>query len=65
MERFWERGEVEDVDMDENGMGWSPYLRVKAWLNITKPLIWENLIFVDDSPYLDPFKIQKAFKFLL
>lgn len=28
-------GEVEDIDVDEDDVGWGPFLRVKVWLDIT------------------------------
>lgn len=34
-----ERGEIIVVDVDKNGASWGPYLRVKIWVNITKPLV--------------------------
>lgn len=49
--------------MDENGVGWSPYLRVRVWLNITRPLIWGNLISVDDSPTWIPLKYKRLSNF--
>ena len=31
-------GEVEEVDIDEDGVGWGKYLRVKIQLDVMKPL---------------------------
>lgn len=32
-------GEIKEVDVDKDGLGWRPYLRIKVWVDISKPLI--------------------------
>lgn len=32
-------GEIIEVDVDKDGARWSPFLRVKIWVDITKPLV--------------------------
>lgn len=36
--------EVLDVNVDKEGMGWGPYLKIKVWVNIFKHLIRGSLI---------------------
>lgn len=31
-------GDVEDIDVDKNGIGWGPNLKIKIWIIITKLL---------------------------
>jgi hypothetical protein len=31
-------GHVEEVDTDDDGVGWGQLLRVKIWVDLTKPL---------------------------
>lgn len=33
-----------DMDVDKDGVGWRPYLRVKVWVDITKPLVRGSLM---------------------
>lgn len=37
-------GEVIELDVDNEGIGWGPYLRVKDRIDISKPLIRGKLI---------------------
>lgn len=30
-------GEVIDTNVDRDGVGWGPFLRIKVWVDITKP----------------------------
>lgn len=32
-------GEIIEVDVDKDGARWSPFLWVKIWVDITKPLV--------------------------
>lgn len=32
-------GKVEIVDVNEDNIGWGPFLRIRAQVNITKPLL--------------------------
>lgn len=36
--------EVIELDVDKEGIGWGLYLRVKVWLDISKPLIRDKLL---------------------
>lgn len=35
--------EVEDIDVNKDSLGWGPFLRIKFWIDITKPFIRGNL----------------------
>lgn len=37
-------GEVIELDVDYDGIGWGPYLRVKVWLNISRLILRGKLI---------------------
>lgn len=37
-------GWVEDIDVDSDGMGWGPCLRLKVWIDLIKPLMRGTLI---------------------
>lgn len=52
-------GEVEEVDVDEDGIGWGPFLQVRVWIDITKPLLKGNIILIDNSPCWVPFKYER------
>lgn len=56
-------GEVEEVDVDEDVVGWGPFLRVWVWIDISKPLLRGNLISIEDSPHWIPFKYKRLPKF--
>lgn len=44
-------GVVEEVEVDEDGIGWDPYLRAKAAVNITKPLMRGILLNLQGNTY--------------
>lgn len=52
-------GGVKDVDVDEDGVGWDPFLRVRAWLDITRLLLRDNLMSIDDAPSWIMFKYER------
>lgn len=52
-------GMVEDVDTDEDGVGWGPYLRVKVGVDITKPFMHGMLINVLGSKCWISFKYER------
>lgn len=31
-------GEIKDIDVDRDKIGWGPFLRVRVWVDITKSL---------------------------
>lgn len=37
-------GEVIELDVDKDGNSWGPYLRIRVWVNLLKPLICGKLI---------------------
>lgn len=37
-------GEIIEIDVDRERAGWGPYLRLKMWVDISKPLICGSLI---------------------
>lgn len=44
-------GEVEEVDVDEDEVGWGHFHRVLVWIDISNPLLRGNLISIDYSPH--------------
>lgn len=44
-------GEVEEVDVDKDGVGLGPSLKVRVWIDITKPLMRGYLITLEDQPH--------------
>lgn len=44
---------VIEIDVDSDGIGWEPYMHVKVWVDITKPLLQGKPInFVGDQSFL-------------
>lgn len=41
------------------GIGWGPYLIVKIWVDITKPLLRRCMITITGKPTWIPFKYEK------
>ena len=37
-------GRLVEVDVPENGLGWGKYLRIKAEIDITQPLLWGKIL---------------------
>lgn len=37
-------GEVINIDVDKNSLGWGLFLRVRVWVNITKPILLGTLL---------------------
>lgn len=52
-------GIVMEVDVDEDGVGWSPYLRIKAELDITKPLMRWTLLNLQGNQNWISFKYER------
>lgn len=52
-------GEVIDIDVDKNGLGWGPFFRVRVQINITKPLHYDTLLNQEGTPIWIPFKYER------
>ena len=52
-------GEVEEVDVDEDGVGWGEYLRVQVVLDLTKPLSRGRTITLRNKMLWVPFQYEK------
>lgn len=56
-------GEVEEVEIDENGAGWGEFLRVRIVLDLTKPLSRGRMLHVRDKTIWIAFKYEKIPRF--
>lgn len=56
-------GDVKDADVEEDGVGWGPFLRVRVSIDIFKPLLRGNLITLDNSLHWIPFKNERLLNF--
>jgi hypothetical protein len=56
-------GQVEEVDVDEGGIGWGESLRVKITLDLHKPLIRGRVIKINGVAMLISFKYERLPKF--
>ncbi|XP_041001574.1 uncharacterized protein LOC121247263 [Juglans microcarpa x Juglans regia] len=52
-------GQVLDVDVDEDGIGWGKYLKVQVELNLQKPITQGRIIMVQGKKLWLPFKYDK------
>ncbi|XP_042969013.1 uncharacterized protein LOC122301685 [Carya illinoinensis] len=52
-------GEVLEVDVDKEGVGWGPYLRVNISVNITKPLMRGVVSSFNGNRVWIPFKYER------
>ena len=52
-------GEVEDIDVLDDGVGWGGYLRVKIRMDLSKPLSRGRIIKVQDRELWVPFQYEK------
>lgn len=52
-------GEVIEIDVDKDGLGWGPFLRVRVWVNITKPLSRGTLLKQEGTPIQISFKYER------
>lgn len=43
-------GEIIEIDVDKDGVGWGPFLWVRVQVDIKKPLLRGNLINPTDEP---------------
>lgn len=56
-------GEVEVVDTDGKGVGWGEYLRVKIWMDLSKPLAWGRMLKLQGKTSWIPFQYERLPKF--
>jgi hypothetical protein len=56
-------GVVEEVDTNEDGVGWGEFLRVRVRLNIYKPLVRGRMLKIRNKTELIPFRYEKIPKF--
>jgi hypothetical protein len=56
-------GQVEEVDVDDGGMGWGEYLRVKITLDLQKPLMRGRMLKINGSSMLVKFQYERLPKF--
>lgn len=40
-------GEELDIDVDTDGLDWGPFLKVKVWVNITKPFLCGSVLTIE------------------
>jgi hypothetical protein len=52
-------GEVEDIDVLDDGVGWGEYLRVKICIDLTKPLSRGRIIKVQEKDIWVAFQYEK------
>lgn len=56
-------GEVEDVDVTGDGVGWGEYLWVRIWLDLTKPLSRGRMLRLKEKTTWVAFQYKKIPKF--
>ena len=56
-------GEVEEVEVDEDGVGWREYLRVRIVLDLTKPLSRGRFLHIREKAIWNTFKYEKIPRF--
>jgi hypothetical protein len=56
-------GHVEEVDVDDGGMGWGEHLRVKITLDLQKPLLRGKMLKINGSSVLGKFQYERLPKF--
>jgi hypothetical protein len=52
-------GVVEEVDVDEDGVGWGEYLRVRILLDLSKPLSRGRVLKLKGKYIWVPFQYEK------
>lgn len=56
-------GEVIELDVDKDGIGWSPYVLIRVQVNMSKPLAWVKLInFMGKQSWIS-FKYERVSNF--
>jgi hypothetical protein len=56
-------GKVEEVEVDEDGVGWGEYLRVRIILDLTKPISRGRFLQIRDKAHWVSFKYEKIPRF--
>jgi hypothetical protein len=56
-------GKVEEVEVDEDGIGWGEYLRVRIVLDLTKPLSRGRFLHIREKAIWITFKYEKIPRF--
>ena len=56
-------GHVEEVDVDDGGIGWREFLRVKITLDLHKPLVRGRMLKINGSSTLVGFQYERLPKF--
>lgn len=52
-------GEVIEVDVDQDGLGWGLFLQARILVDISKPLVRDTLIKIEGKPIWIPFKYER------
>jgi hypothetical protein len=52
-------GKVEEVEVDDEGVGWGEYLRVHIVLDLTKPISRGRFLHIRDKAHWISFKYEK------
>ncbi|XP_041011254.1 uncharacterized protein LOC121255023 [Juglans microcarpa x Juglans regia] len=56
-------GVVEEVEVDEDDVGWGTFLRVKVLLDLTKPIARRRKVTINGSKFWIPLKYEKLPRF--
>lgn len=56
-------GNIIDYDVDKDRVGWGAFLRLKIWVDITKPLVRGYLLHNSNKPLWIFFKYEKLSNF--
>lgn len=51
--------DIVEVDVDDNGIGWGPYYRVRVQLDIIKPLLRGSLVNIEGNKTWLTFKYER------
>lgn len=52
-------GEIIELYVGKDGIGWRPYLRIRVWINLSRPLICGKLIDYDGNQSWISFKYER------
>lgn len=52
-------GDIIDINVDKDGVGWGPFLKIKVWVDITRPLVRGGLIHYLGNPLWIAFKYEQ------
>lgn len=56
-------GKIIELDVDKDGLGWGPYLCIKVWVDISKPLIRGRLMNFAGNQFWLAFKYERLSNF--